>query len=70
MSMAWGITDEDIATALMELNIVPTDERVVDCVNVVDMVLLEKAVLYYTDFDEQCAAAHTEIVRQLGIYFS
>lgn len=59
MSMAWEVTLEDIETVLEAHGMGDKAQMIYDDFDGQDRV--EKAILYYTDMDDQTAAANSEI---------
>ncbi len=63
MSNAWEITELDVEGVLNEHKIAVSDEKLSElhnevCIHADD---IEKAILYYTDFDDQCDCCQCKI---------
>jgi hypothetical protein len=66
MSMAWETTPEDLKRVLERNDIELSQDEIEDIFFVnIDDDRIEKAVLYYTDFDDQVEAALDEIEKIL-----
>jgi hypothetical protein len=59
--MAWEVTTDDVELVCRQHDVVFTDE----IFELIDADEVEKAVLYYVDFDNQVSAALCEIENQL-----
>jgi hypothetical protein len=65
MSFAWEVTEEDVENVLKKHKLQVSDTTLSELHGSLDCDKIEKAVLYYTDFDDQCNAALKEIEEQL-----
>lgn len=65
MSMAFGISEEDILAVAANAGQPMPEAKASDVFDQIDADEVEKAALYFDDMDEQTGAAHEEIRRQL-----
>lgn len=65
MSYAWEVTIDDIINVFIRNQLPVSDSVAMDILDDLDLFLIEKAVLYGNDLDEQTEYAYQEIERQL-----
>jgi ribosomal protein L12E/L44/L45/RPP1/RPP2 len=63
--MAWEVTTEDVQTVLESHGVKKNESELRACLDEIDGDQVEEAVLAYTDFDDQCNAALSDIEDQL-----
>ncbi len=67
MSLAWETTPDDVVTVLQRHKRYVSDEEVNEITSNLDTERIEKAVLFYTEMDDQVASAYAEIEDQLRV---
>ncbi len=67
MSLAWETTPDDVVTVLQRHKRHVSDEEVNEIAFNLDTARIEKAVLFYTEMDDQVASAYDEIEDQLRV---
>ena len=65
MSVAWDVTEADVAQVLLKHGITKTKDQLEDAHSLIDEALVDEAASYYKDHEQRIEAALCEIEDQL-----